>query len=194
MMSSRTIDGVKIGERGNKALGQEVVMLLKSQDAGYLRTVLQKTRVERKKLESSLIISEDVEKGGSSVLGKRGKKGEKKIFVESVLEQKEFAKSRRKDQIVSDDEDADAEEAIPKVDNFEDFSDEGSGSEASDEDTSTAPSHRKSQLGMLEALRKREKELVTATRELELQRAKMSNSIGGTNKNGVKFKIRERKR
>lgn len=191
-MSSRTVDGVKVGERGNKALGQEVVMLLKSQDAGYLRTVLQKTRVERKKLESSLIINTDLEEGGSTVLGKRGKKGEKKIFVESVEEQKEFAKSRRKDDVDTDDEE-DSENCIPKGDDFEEFSDEESGSEASEEETAT-PSHRKSQLNMLEALRKREEELVIATRELELQRAKMSNSIGGTNKNGVKFKIRERKR
>ena len=30
--------------------------------------------------------------------------------------------------------------------------------------------------------------------ELEKQRAKMNSSVGGVNKNGVKFKIRERKR
>jgi U3 small nucleolar RNA-associated protein 11 len=33
-----------------------------------------------------------------------------------------------------------------------------------------------------------------AEEELEKQRAKMSNTVGGTNKDGVKFKIRERKK
>jgi U3 small nucleolar RNA-associated protein 11 len=46
----------------------------------------------------------------------------------------------------------------------------------------------------LRAIRKRESELVAAEEELELQRAKMNNTVGGVNKNGVKFKVRERKR
>ena len=43
-------------------------------------------------------------------------------------------------------------------------------------------------------VKKKERELAAAEEELEKQRAKMSNSVGGVNKNGVKFKIRERKR
>ena len=46
----------------------------------------------------------------------------------------------------------------------------------------------------LEILKKRQKEILAAADALELQRAKMANVIGGTNKNGVKFKVRERKR
>ncbi|KAF4974365.1 hypothetical protein F66182_17655, partial [Fusarium sp. NRRL 66182] len=46
----------------------------------------------------------------------------------------------------------------------------------------------------LAALRKQYAEITTAERELDLQRAKMSNSVGGVNKRGVKWKIRERKR
>ena len=53
---------------------------------------------------------------------------------------------------------------------------------------------REAQLSRLNALRSREKELLVAEQELAHQRAKMSNSIGGVNKAGVKFKIRERKR
>jgi U3 small nucleolar RNA-associated protein 11 len=49
-------------------------------------------------------------------------------------------------------------------------------------------------ISRLRALKKRESELVAAEEELELQRAKMNNTVGGVNKNGVKFKIRERKR
>jgi len=46
----------------------------------------------------------------------------------------------------------------------------------------------------LRALKRRERELTTALRELEMQRARMSNSIGGTNKDNVKYKVRARKR
>jgi U3 small nucleolar RNA-associated protein 11 len=46
----------------------------------------------------------------------------------------------------------------------------------------------------LEALRKRQREVMIAADQLELQRAKMAHSVGGVNKNGVKFKLRERKR
>jgi U3 small nucleolar RNA-associated protein 11 len=47
---------------------------------------------------------------------------------------------------------------------------------------------------LLDAVKQRESALTAADQELELQRAKMSNSVGGVNKSGVKFKIRERKR
>ena len=46
----------------------------------------------------------------------------------------------------------------------------------------------------LQMVKKKERELVAAEEELEKQRAKMTSSVGGVNKNGVKFKIRERKR
>ena len=62
------------------------------------------------------------------------------------------------------------------------------------EDAHTARSAALARLRLLEAIKRRERELVTAEQELDLQRAKMSNSIGGLNKKGVKFKIRERKR
>ena len=46
----------------------------------------------------------------------------------------------------------------------------------------------------MEAVKAREKDLFNAAQELDLQRAKMNNTVGGINKNGVKFKVRERKR
>ena len=46
----------------------------------------------------------------------------------------------------------------------------------------------------LEALKKRQKEIVAAAEQLELQRARMSRTVGGVNKDGVKWKIRERKK
>ena len=46
----------------------------------------------------------------------------------------------------------------------------------------------------LVALRKQFGEIQAALNEVDWQRAKMDNLVGGTNKNGVKWKIRERKR
>ena len=45
----------------------------------------------------------------------------------------------------------------------------------------------------LATLKARERDLRDAENELEVQRAKMSNSIGGITKGGVKWKVRERK-
>ena len=46
----------------------------------------------------------------------------------------------------------------------------------------------------LEALKRRRKDLETAERELDHQRSKMSNSVGGVTKDGKKWRVRERKR
>lgn len=61
----------------------------------------------------------------------------------------------------------------------------------------TQKKHRKEQHAQrikLEALKVREKDLRDAERELELQRAKMSSSIGGINKHGTKWRVRQRKK
>jgi U3 small nucleolar RNA-associated protein 11 len=201
MMSSRTVDGVKIGDRGNKALSHEVVMLLKTQDVGYLRTMLQKTRIERQRLESALILEEDDDDTRVKVLGQDGKPSQRKIFVDSVDEQDGFVKARMKldkvDGIDKDEGLANGDtEAVSDEASFEGFGDLDSivGVDGENQEDSQTSQSRSSHLKMLQALKKREEELTTATRELELQRARMSNSIGGVNKKGVKFKIRERKR
>ncbi|KAF2665023.1 U3 small nucleolar RNA-associated protein 11 [Microthyrium microscopicum] len=171
MMSTRTKAGVKIGDRGNKALSHEVVQLLKTQDAGYLRTVLQRTRLERARIEGALRVGDD----GVEALGFDGN-AKKVVFVETV-------------------EDRDAYK-VEEEESEDDESEDIWLSEEDDDVPSKTPESkaRKQELRTLEALKKREEELITASRELELQRAKMSNSIGGVNKKGVKFKVRERKR
>ena len=44
----------------------------------------------------------------------------------------------------------------------------------------------------LEALKDREDDLATALRELEDQRVQINGKAGGVNKNGTKFKVRQR--
>lgn len=46
----------------------------------------------------------------------------------------------------------------------------------------------------LKHLQKQYADITAAERELDWQRGRMDNSVGGTNKNGIKWKIRERKK
>jgi U3 small nucleolar RNA-associated protein 11 len=210
MMSSQVDKhGRKVADRGNKALSVDVVKLLKTQDAGYIRTMLQVTRKEREELEKKLVMEEQGEvrafKDGESV-----RHGKHRVFVDNEEEQDEF--------------DPDAwfgrGEQIPErtqSPTFGDLQHESSEDEA--ESTQRPKTLSKKQMeaeeqarrearkfrkdreralertaSKLQAIKKRERELVAAEEELELQRAKMNNTVGGVNKNGVKFKIRERKR
>jgi hypothetical protein len=153
MASSTTKDGIRLGDRGNKALSHDAVLLLKTQDAGYLRTVLQQTRLERRRLEKAVELTAGLQ--GSW----------RKVFVDSAAGLQGFS----------------AAEQLAHATQRVDGSDQG-------------PAEQDKRLDRLKALVAREEELVLAEHELELQRGRMGNSIGGVNKNGVKFKVRERKR
>jgi U3 small nucleolar RNA-associated protein 11 len=187
MMSAKTVDGMKIGDRGNKALSQNVVKLLKTQDAGYIRTTLQKTRKERERLEQEIQIADGKVK---ALKGGSAKSGRLTTFVESKEEQLAFVPPE-----VDDDDDSD------------DWSDEDKEEEKTGKPLSK-PQETKEEIvlrrkrsraqearrNLLATIKEREHDLTLANNELEMQRARMNNDIGGVNKEGVKFKIRARKR
>ena len=206
MYSSKTHDrGQKLADRGNQVLSQDAVKLLKTQDAGYLKTMAQQTRRAREKLEKAFVLREGK---GVEVRGReRGDSdGVKTMFVDSGLEQRNFAISTStpkhglanegSDTPVLEDEENEvqSEEAVtakPKPRRL---------IEAEENALRQARVLRKrrkrdeeTQGFRLKALKSREKDLLAAERELELQRAKMSHSIGGVNKAGIKWKIRQRK-
>ncbi|KAJ4366133.1 hypothetical protein N0V83_007768 [Neocucurbitaria cava] len=208
MMSSKVDkQGKKVADRGNEALSVEVVKLLKTQDAGYIRTMLQMARKEREQLEQRLILEEQGEVKAYKD-EEKSRRSQHRVFVDNEEEQEEF--------------DPDAwfghgQEMPGRVDmdpaHVEDLHAESS----QDEDEADAPQIRTLSKKQLEAqelarrearkfrkdrgagtitdsLQKRERELAAADDELEAQRAKMNSTVGGVNKDGVKFKIRERKR
>jgi U3 small nucleolar RNA-associated protein 11 len=211
MMSSQ-VDrrGRKVADRGNKALSLEVVKLLKTQDAGYIRTMLQMARKEREELEQKLIMEEQGEVRAVKD-GERATKGKHRVFVENEEEQEEFdpdewfgrgrdmpgrTDSPNADDDDDDDEDSDEEQVVqrPKTMSKKQI-------EAQEAAKREARKFRKDReraqertVSKLRSIKKRERELVAAEEELELQRAKMNNTVGGVNKDGVKFKLRERKR
>ncbi|RAR03444.1 u3 snornp-associated protein utp11 [Stemphylium lycopersici] len=206
MMSSQVDkQGRKVADRGNKALSVEVVKLLKTQDAGYIRTMLQVTRKEREELEKRLVMEEQGEVRAVKD-GEDARQGKHRVFVENEEEQEEF--------------DADtwfgSGKEMPKRSEsptFGDLQDELSEDgelpaqrpntmskkqiEAQEQTRREARKFRKDReraqertASRLQAIKKRESELMAAEEELEVQRAKMNNTVGGVNKNGVKFKPR----
>ncbi|KAL8762982.1 MAG: hypothetical protein Q9184_001132 [Pyrenodesmia sp. 2 TL-2023] len=210
MLNSKTDrHGRNIKDRGNATLSHDAVKLLKTQDAGYLKTVIQQTRRSRERVEQSFQLS-----NGEGVLvpgrGDGGTSGQHVIFAGSPEEQQLLGSTqRRKDSLSS------AEDGLQKA--GPEYKDEG-GQQYRDL-TGTDPRRatrakeeimrllrqeraarklrkrqREGYESRLTALKTREKDLLAAEQQLGHGRARMSSSVGGVNKAGVKWKIRERKR
>lgn len=177
MMSSSTKGGVKIHERGEQngtagSMSVDVVRLLKTQDAGYLNTVLQQTRRERDKArEEAVLLGIDVNADPEHDLGKHKK------FDEDGNEVAELELFASED---DDDEDMDAPKELLDADKYR--------AKRKKQRTVEALNRK------IQALAQRERQLSQALDEVQLQRAKMEGTVGGVNKSGVKFKVRERKR
>ncbi|KAH9863807.1 hypothetical protein J1614_009739 [Plenodomus biglobosus] len=217
MMSSRVDKkGKKVADRGNQALSVEVVKLLKTQDAGYIRTMLQMARREREELEQRLILEEQGE--ARAVKDEDAAKRRKhRVFVENEDEQKEFdpdAWFGNGDELPGR---TDPGELQNEWEDDEDDDDDDDAEEDESASRRNTPSKRQLEkealakiqarkfrkdreraqsrtVMKLHAAKQREKALAAAENELDVQRAKMNHTVGGVNKNGVKFKIRERKR
>ena len=211
MLSSRSKQGRKLADRGNPVLSQDAVKLLKTQDSGYLRTMLQKTRRALEKLEQEFILQEGK---GAEVLGSSTEKGQRQhvVFVGSREEQKHYIPGKA---ILSPSdvrEGATSRSGMTTLDGADGAEDQTISSKprkqlsrramergelARKEASLLRKKHKKerdARRSKLAALKAREKDLVDAENELELQRAKMSNSVGGVTKAGLKWKVRERKK
>ncbi len=210
MLSSQSRKGRKLADRQNPVLGQDVVKLLKTQDAGYVTTTLQKTKRARAMLEQEFVLSED---NGAELLGALSglEKGSHTVFVNNEEEQRQY---KVDEGIAFRPGSATRKLGNPSMNEEEDDSDGKSylylpkeilksrrtaerQELALKQDKLLRKQHRKEQDARklkLAALKARERDLVEAEHELDLQRAKMCNSVGGTNKAGAKWKVRERKK
>ena len=189
-------------------LSQEAVKLLKTQDSGYLRTMLQKTRRALEKREQEVITreGEGAELVGSSI---NSAQGQHVVFVGSREEQKQRLRGKA---IANPNDVEQGLDGHLEIDGL-DTADQSLASStarksksrralereelAKKEETILRKKHKQEQearRSKLAALKAREKDLMGAENELELQRAKMSNSVGGVTKAGLKWKIRERKK
>lgn len=204
MMSTQTSRGIKVGDRGNSSLSPDVVKLLKTQDAGYLRVVAQKTLRDREQLEEHMQqlyrdAPDNVEKAKGHV-----------FFVESTEDQNGKVSHR------SSSYDSQSSQTVQPTDisvgeNDSEYvaasgevvsqtiTDVGEAGQALSKEEKTSLQRKrqkwhKSQVTRLNALRLRERELASAQNQLAMQRAKMSHTVGGVNRDGLKFKVRERKK
>ena len=91
MLSTRSKEGRKLADSGNPVLSQDAVKLLKTQDSGYLRSMIQKTRRAIEKLQQEFVLSEQ---HGAELLERTEDpvKGRHTIFVDSSQEQKLYTK------------------------------------------------------------------------------------------------------
>lgn len=197
-----------------QGLSHEAIKLLKTQDKGYLRTIGERLRREIERLERDV----ELQNGLKKSLGEKGgeakdqsddedgsdnefddfdfgapvqPKPNRTVFADDRQKQLAMKMQRIQKEAASDEEDQPTSKA-PKTPKQ---------LEAERKALVEARRARKTRKRAIEArsnklaaLRKQHSEISAAEKELDLQRAKMGNSVGGTNKDGIKWKIRERKR
>ncbi|KAJ5131255.1 uncharacterized protein N7515_007294 [Penicillium bovifimosum] len=201
-----------------QGLSHDAIKLLKTQDKGYLRTVGERVRREIERLEREV----ELQKGMDKVLGRDGKAGKdsdeddefdddsddfdfgappkmkpsKTVFAEDRRDQLAMKRQR----IQKEESALDAEE---EVQSSSKTGKTKTPKQLQAERQALVDARRARKLrkravearhNKLTALHKQFAEIRTAEQELDWQRAKMENSVGGTNKDGIKWKIRERKR
>ncbi|KAG8533805.1 uncharacterized protein KY384_001546 [Bacidia gigantensis] len=198
MLSSQSKTGRKIVDRGNPVLSHEAAELLKTQDSGYLQTMLQSTRRAIEKLESEIVLTKTERGIEVSVLGSEQPSGKQTVFVEYESDRRQRNNRKESQQMLADEDCAQAagfgadESKVNKSrKQLEEKKEAQSQAQLATHKLRREQSARRAKL---KALKTREKDLRDADNELELQRAKMRNVIGGVNKDGVKFKLGARKK
>lgn len=211
MISSKTYDkGQKLSDRGNPKLSQDAVKLLKTQDTGYLRTMTQRARRARERLEQDHVLLGGVD---ANVLNRgTGRKYNRYMLFVETKQQQDLLGSQDTNERKKVDSNLSLNQLRASTDENEDK--EQTRSSHIDKVLSPHYDNNKKHLSLrndqvlrkqrkrsqevresrLRLLKLKEGELLAAAQELELQRARSSNSIGGTTRAGVKWKIRERKK
>lgn len=211
MLSSKTDRyGRRIQDRGNASLSQDAVKLLKTQDAGYLKTMIQQTRRTREKMEQGYLLQSS---GNVQTLGgedEEGKGSQHIVFVDDQEAQQALRRGLVKDDKPS--KNGDIKQRIILADDSQNGLDPlGKGRmdprqimRQKEEELLALKRDRalrklrkrkeERRQSRLSALKTRERDLLAAERGLDHQRARMNDCIGGVNKAGVKWKVRERKR
>ena len=209
MLSSQSRKGRKLAGRQNPVLDQDVVKLLKTQDAGYVTAMLQKTKRSKTRLEQDFVLNDGKGVKLLSAISSQ-KKGSHMIFVDNTEQQRQY---RPEDKVASRrDSTRRLEDSSRNME--EDDSDgvpficlpqeppvarrAGERDELASKQKKVLRKYRRKEQdarkSKLAAMNAREKDLVEAKNELDFQRARMSNNVGGTTRVGIKWKVRERKK
>lgn len=204
-----------------RGLSHDAIKLLKTQDKGYLRTAGERTRREIERLERESQLQDGMSEalgvksqqkkaeedeadefegfdddldGLDLSLPSQRKKSHKIVFADDPGEQRTLKKKRVLDEDgMEEDEDED-----PTTSDARKTPKQLAAERQALVEARRARKLRKrvvdARQNKLAALRKQYAEIQAAEQEVDWQRAKMDNSVGGTNKHGIKWKIRERKR
>ncbi|PKY07626.1 U3 small nucleolar RNA-associated protein 11 [Aspergillus campestris IBT 28561] len=224
MVSSRQgKHGGGVGGRDSAAargLSHDAIKLYKTQDAGYLRTVGERVRRQMERLEEEVRLQgsfgeklgeEDSEEEGGddesdfedfdlddapASKKKRSLQQQKKVvYADDRKEQKSLRKKRLRDEDASDeDEDEIMGGEAPKKKSQKQLLAERQALVDKRRARKLKKRAAEARQTKLAGLRKQYADITAAERELDWQRGRMDNIVGGTNKNGIKWKIRERKK
>ncbi|KAH8432239.1 rRNA-processing protein UTP11 [Aspergillus melleus] len=225
MMSSGSNRAGKHGatNRASAAgMSHDAVKLLKTQDAGYLRTVGERVRRQLEKVEQEVRLQdglqeifggkekeddgeemdEDEDEFGFDFGDEDVKKPRKMVFADDQVEQRSLQKKKLRDEEDEDeDEDDEEDDSFGGMQKRQQQKKSRKELEAERQALVEARRMRKTKKraaearqNKLKALQKQHADITAALNELDWQRARMENSVGGTNKDGIKWKIRERKK
>jgi len=191
LSEGRRWTGTVAGDRGNKSLGVDAVRLLKTQDAGYVRTARSVAAKAVRRLEERAVLAGQWAGEADAALRDDEGDGDEDEDDDEDGENRfagRQARTRQKPprRIVF----VDPAELEGMGDDDDD--DRGKGAPPKDGQAEKAARLRRK----LQNARKRLRALTDASTELDLQRARMSKTptVGGVTKRGNRFKIRERKR
>ncbi|RAH68658.1 rRNA-processing protein UTP11 [Aspergillus aculeatinus CBS 121060] len=225
-----------------RGLSHDAIKLLKTQDAGYLRTQGERIRRQLGRLEEEVQVQQGIKvalgekeekkerktkekKGGDDEfngfdndmdfdfdLGDEddeeeddmisGGKSRKVVFAEDRDEQKDMKRERLL-RLEEEEDDSESDEDDDSFGQRKKQQQKKSQKQVEAERQALVEARRARKMkkrateardNKIKALQKQYKEITAAARELDWQRGRMDNVVGGTNKNGVKWKIRERKR
>ncbi|KAJ5738665.1 hypothetical protein N7493_001820 [Penicillium malachiteum] len=208
-----------VGRASAAGLSHDAIKLLKTQDQGYLRTAGERLRRQIEALQREI----QLQGGMNEALGVKGEEKQDDSEADDDefdgfddFDDIDFGKPAAKQKsrkIVFADDRSDQQSMKKKRNQTED----ADIMEDSEEETKTKKTAKQlaaerqkliearrarkirkraveARKNKLDALQKQYGSIQAAQREVEWQRAKMDNSVGGTNKDGIKWKIRERKR
>ncbi|KAG2415077.1 hypothetical protein HFD88_006268 [Aspergillus terreus] len=215
-----------------RGLSHEAIKLLKTQDAGYLRTVGERVRRQMEKLEEEVRLQDGMGQflgeGDESGAPKEKKKAvvdddddfdfdfddeedgpavvkpQKVVFADDRREQTELKQSRLRAQQSDDEMDEDEDEDDDSFGQRQRQQQQKKSHKQLEAERQALVEARRARkmkkraaearANKLKALQKQYADITAAERQLDWQRGRMDNSVGGTNKNGIKWKIRERKK
>lgn len=209
--------GVSRDSAAARGLSHDAIKLLKTQDKGYLRTAGERIRREIERLEREVQLQDGMNEalGTKSQEKAREEEDDDEFDGFDDLDDLDFnlaPQKKKSRKVIFADDRAEQRTMKTKRNQAEDAMEEDS-----DENPSTHKTPKQvaaerqafvearrarkvrkraveARQHKLTALRKQFAEIQAAEGEVDWQRAKMDNMVGGTNKNGVKWKIRERKR